>query len=128
MHLLDIRKSGFLLVLLFSAALIIVSCGDDDDDEPETCITTDLTYDNYAKAFLASNCATSGCHDADGLGGTIGSFDTYEGTKAWFDMGRVKGAINHQDGFSNMPKGEEKLDDCSIDKLSAWIDAGIPEN
>lgn len=126
MHLLDIRKFGFLLVLLVSV-ILIPSCNDDEPDEPDVCVTTGLTYDNYANAFLASNCATSGCHDADGQGGTIGSFDTYEGTKAWFDMGRVKGAINHQDGFSNMPKGEEKLSDCDIDRLSAWIDAGIPE-
>lgn len=126
MHLLDIRNSGFLLVLLFSIVLIIPSCKDEEED-PETCVTTGLTYDNYAEEFLASNCATSGCHDADAQGGQIGSFVTYEGTKAWFDMGRVKGAINHQDGFSNMPKGGEKLDDCSIDKLSAWIDDGLPE-
>lgn len=126
MQLLDLRKYGFLLVLLLASACIVVSCGDDDDDEPDTCETTGLTYDNYAKQFLASNCVNSGCHDADGLN-TIGSYETYEDTKAAFDLGRVKGAINHEDGFSNMPKGEEKLDDCSIDKLSAWIDAGLPE-
>ena len=47
--------------------------------------------------------------------------------KAAFDLGKAKGAINHEEGISNMPKGEEKLDDCAIDRLSAWIDAGMPE-
>ena len=126
MHLLDLRKYGFLVVLLLASACIVVSCGD-DEEEPETCETTGLTYDNYAKAFLASNCVSSGCHDADAVN-TIGNYENYEDTKTAFEFGRVKGAINHEDGFSNMPKGEAKLDDCSIDKLSAWIDAGLPEN
>ncbi|MDF1696398.1 MAG: hypothetical protein P1U56_11220 [Saprospiraceae bacterium] len=125
MHLLNLRKYGFLLVVLFASACIMISCG--DEDEPgDTCETTGLTYDNYAKDFLASNCVSSGCHDADGIN-TIGSYETYEDTKTAFEFGRVKGAINHEDGFSNMPKGGTKLDDCSIDKLSAWIDAGLPE-
>ena len=127
MHLLDIRKYGFLLVLLFSAAIIVVSCGDDDDD-PETCETTGITYDNYAKDFLNSNCVSSGCHDADGIDAGIGSYETYEDSKTAIDFGRFKGAINHEDGFSNMPKGMAKLDSCDIAKLSAWVDDGAPEN
>jgi len=26
-----------------------------------------------------------------------------------------------------MPRGGDKLDQCLIDKISAWIDAGAPE-
>lgn len=126
MQLLDIRKFGFLLVVLLSTTLIIVSCGDDEED-PETCETTGLTYENYAKDFLNSNCVSSGCHDADAIE-SVGNYETYEATTTSINFIRMKGAINHEAGFSNMPKGGSKLDSCSIAKLSAWIDAGAPEN
>ena len=126
MQILDIRKFGLLLVLLFCSALIIVSCGDDGDD-PEECTTTGLTYENYAENFINSNCVNSGCHDADAVE-SVGNFETYESLTMSTSFDKIKGAINHQDGFSNMPKGGAQLDSCSIAKLSAWIDAGAPEN
>jgi len=126
MQLLKIKNFGFILVLLLSASVVIISCGDDDDDE---CKTENLTYDNFAKDFLITNCASqSGCHvDANKNEPGIGSYETYEDTKNVVDQMRFLGAINHQDGFSDMPKGGDKLDDCSIDKLTAWINDGAPE-
>jgi len=127
MHLLNIRKFGFLLVLVLSSALIISSCKDDED--PETCDTTDLTYGNFAQDFLITNCSTLGtCHleaNKDDL--TVGSYETYLDAKVIVDRGRIKGAINHLDGISNMPKGEPQLEECDINRLSAWVDAGAPE-
>lgn len=127
MQLLNIRKYGFFIVLLMSTAFLIISCGDDDD--PDTCETTGLTYDNFAKDFLVSNCATAGgCHVAANANDlTVGSYETYEEAKIVVNRGKIKAAINHEDGVSNMPKGEPKLSDCNIAKLSAWIDAGAPE-
>lgn len=127
MQLLNIRKYGFLFILALSTALIVVSCTSTEEPGGE-CTTTGITYDNYAKEFMKNNCVNSGCHDvatdaADG----IGHYETYEATKTVVDLGRMKGAINHMDGFSKMPKGGAKLDQCDIDKLSAWIDAGAPE-
>lgn len=128
MQLLDIRKYGFLFILFFSGLIIISSCGDDDDDD-DTCETTDLTYDNFAEDFLVTNCATlGGCHVAASKDdAAVGSFVTYEDAKVIVDRGNIIKAINHEDGISNMPKGEEKLDDCSISKLTAWVNAGAPE-
>jgi len=130
MQILNIRKFGFLLVLLLSGTLIIMSCGDDDPEPPTTCETTNLTYENFAQDFLVTNCGTMGvCHvDAMKDNIIVGSFVTYVDAKVVVDRGNIKKAINHEDGISNMPKGELKLDDCSIDMLSAWIDAGAPEN
>jgi len=128
MQLLDLRKYGFLLVILLSVGVFITSCGDDDDEGE--CNTTDLTYDNFAEDFLVTNCATAGgCHVQANAGvPTVGSFETYTDAKVIVDSMKIIGAINHQDGFSNMPKGELKLDDCSISKLTAWVNAGAPEN
>ena len=40
---------------------------------------------------------------------------------------KIVGAINHTTGFSAMPQGGDKLEQCDIDFLTAWIDAGAPE-
>jgi len=40
---------------------------------------------------------------------------------------RIIGAINHDDGFSPMPKGGSKVSDCDIDKMTQWINDGAPE-
>ncbi len=125
MHLPNHRKHAFLLVLLLSVIFIIISCGDDPEEE---CVTTNLTYENYAKKALESNCVRSGCHnDANANNPLIGSFETYVDTRSVVDSMKIIGAINHQDGFFNMPRGEVKLDDCTISKLTAWINDGAPE-
>lgn len=128
MQLLNFRKYSFLFVLLLSATFTIVACGGDDDDEGE-CNTENLTYDNFAQDFLITNCSTLGaCHvEANKDVPKVGSFENYEDTKVVVDSMRIIGAINHEAGFFTMPKGGEKLDDCSIDKLTAWIQAGAPE-
>jgi len=38
------------------------------------------------------------------------------------------GAVQHQPGFSPMPKGDNQLGDCDIQKMSAWIDQGAKNN
>ncbi len=127
MQLLNLRKYGFLFVLLISGLIIISSCGDDDDSGE--CETTGLTYDNFAQDFLVTNCATlGGCHvEANKDEPRVGSFETYTDAKIIVDTMKIIPAINHEDGVSNMPKGGTKLDDCSISKLTAWINAGAPE-
>jgi hypothetical protein len=113
-----------LLSLFFLAfALFVWSCGKDDGDDPVvTCDTTDLTYTADIKAILNTNCALSGCHSETeaALQGSMHAFVAF---------GRILGAINHEEGFEAMPRpeGSAKLDDCTIDKITAWIDAGTPE-
>lgn len=121
-----------LLSLLFLAsALMIVSCGKDDssDDETDpTCDTIGLTYTDDIKDILDTNCATPGCHSED-QAMTQGAMHDYAAAKAFVDFGRVVGAINHSDDFSPMPfpTGTDKLPQCTIDKITAWIDDGAPE-
>jgi len=126
MQLLKLKNIGFSLILCASV-LVIFSCGEDEDPPETTCETEGLTYGNFAKDFIDQTCATSGCHDGEvATSMTFGMID-YESTKTAVDFGKIIGSINHQDGFSNMPRGEEKLDDCSIMKMTAWINDGAPE-
>lgn len=124
------RSTLMLFFLMVSMIIIIPACGDDEPDDPDTCETENLTYSNFAGDLLDDNCATSGCHNEDALAnGAPGRLDDYEQAKMYMDNfgARVIGAINHNDGFSNMPKGQEQLSDCNISKLTAWINDGAPE-
>ncbi len=122
-------KLNFLFIaLLLGTAFIMNSCG--DDEEPmEECETTDLTYTNYAASILNASCATSNCHADGNEGFARFSLEGYANTSAAVSFGRIVGAINHDDGFLPMPYpiGSEKLDQCDIDKLTAWINDGAPE-
>jgi hypothetical protein len=115
-----------LAMMAFAALFFVTACGDDEEPTP-SCVTTNLTYTKDTKAIL-SGCAAAGCHVA---GSPLGSLATYADTKAYIitakAAGRFDGAINHQTGFSPMPKGGSKLSDCNISKLNAWINAGMPE-
>jgi hypothetical protein len=42
--------------------------------------------------------------------------------------GRLRGVINHLDGFSKMPKDRGKLPECELEILNKWLDNGAPEN
>ncbi|MFT4665845.1 MAG: hypothetical protein ACI8YQ_002793 [Polaribacter sp.] len=120
-----------LLSLLFLAsALLIVSCGkdDSDDEEPAGCVTTGLTYSADIKEILDTSCATTSCHsETEAM--LQGSMHDYASAKAFVDVGRVEGAIKHEDGFEAMPRptGSDKLNSCTIDKITAWIADGAPE-
>lgn len=114
--------------LILSLAIFVSSCKDDEDNTGggTTCDTTNVTYTNSIAAILNSNCASSGCHDANSNNGSLAN---YADAAAFAGQGRIVGAINHSPGFSPMPYpvGSSKLAACSIDKIEAWISAGTPE-
>jgi len=79
-----------------------------------------------ASIFNAS-CAVSGCHVDGNEDNAWFSLEGYANSKASADFGRIVGAISHDTDFSPMPKNGNKLDQCTIDKISAWVSAGAPE-
>jgi hypothetical protein len=42
--------------------------------------------------------------------------------------GQLLGTLNHDPGYSPMPKGGAKLSDCDLAKLRQWVAAGTPNN
>lgn len=112
------KKATFLLLIL-AALFTANACGDKNE-----CDTAGVTYNNDIKAIFDKSCALVGCHK----GGSVdGDLDTYENAKNFAYNDKMLGAIKQQAGFSAMPKTGSKLDDCSISKIEAWINAGRPE-
>jgi hypothetical protein len=121
-----INKMDFkILSIVLFIVILLTGCSKDDDDV--TCDTSDITYTNSVAAVLNNSCAVSGCHINGNEANTWFSLEGYANSKAAADFGRIEGAISHKADFSPMPKGSDKLDQCEIDKIIAWIEAGAPE-
>lgn len=121
-------------ILIPALALLLTGCYFDKEDQlyPQGntggsgCDTTGMTYATDIAPILNQSCALAGCHDA-----TTKSFghdlSSYQGSVTAANSNRLLGAINHSAGFNPMPKGLAKLDDCSISKITAWVNAGTPQ-
>lgn len=117
------------IIILFVTA-ILTSCYYDNEDllNPGngTCDTNAVTYNGTVVPLLQSG-GCLGCHSGGAPSGNI-SLSTYNSVKAAALNGKLYGAINHSPGFSPMPQGGNKLNNCNISKIKAWIDAGSINN
>ncbi len=111
------------LVALFAFAISQTACKDD------ACSTENMSFKNNIQPLLKSNgCTDATCHVA-GTTTNLYPLSTYvEFKKAAVTDGKVVGAIKHQAGFSAMPKGKGKIDDCDISQIEAWISQGAKDN
>ncbi|HXR82244.1 MAG TPA: cytochrome c [Saprospiraceae bacterium] len=90
-----------------------------------TCNTTAVSYSGFIAPLFNTFCA--GCHSGGNPSGGL-ALNTYNGVKAVAMNGRLMGAISWSAGFQKMPQTGNKLSDCSIAKIQAWINDGTPNN
>lgn len=115
------------LLVLFS--IFLGSCYYDNEEElyPNIppCDTVNVTYSSSVAPVMANHC--NDCHG--GTAPTAGiRTDTYNGLSVIAASGRLWGAINHEQGFSFMPKDAPKLSECDLAKIRKWLDDGFPDN
>ena len=89
------------------------------------CDPNAFTYAAVIKPIIDLNC--KGCHNNSSAGGGY-SFSGYAGLKVALTNGRLLGTINHIAGFSVMPQGGVKLNDCNIQQITKWVNAGALNN
>jgi hypothetical protein len=123
-----------LILSLLLAAVMISGCYYDNEEylypQSAICETENMSYTNDIKPLLDASCV--GCHSGASPSGNI-SLDTYDAvaTAAAIDpgsYGSLYGAVSHASGNSPMPKSADKLPDCTIDQIKAWIDQGALDN
>lgn len=122
-----------IFLILFGTMALLSSCYYDNEEElypaPEgqvlACDTTDVSYSGFVQPLLGEHC--TGCHAGTTPSGNV-SLDNHESVKRWADDGTLYGAMAHLDGYSQMPKGGNRLPQCDLDKVKAWIDAGAQNN
>lgn len=121
------------LIAIGAIAMITAGCYNDKADKlypsPGTvvCDTTTVTYTDDIKPIFEAKCNTPGCHDAGAIAGGY-NFTTQAGIQVPALNGRIVGCINWASGFSAMPKGLPKLQQCEIDKITRWVNQGALNN
>ena len=120
---------GMFVLLL----LMLNNCYYDNEETlyPSTgnnCDLTSVTYSGTVKPILQAYCLS--CHStaaAAGSGNGI-RLENYTDLKTYVTNGKFYGAVNQSAGYSPMPKGGGKLDNCTLQKLKKWIDDGALNN
>ena len=117
------------IIAAFTLMGLMQSCYWDNEEElypqaPE-CDTLNVTYSGTIFQIMENNC--NGCHgSAFPQAGII--TDNYDDLKVIAENGRFWGAVNHEEGYSPMPKDLPKLNDCDLAKIKVWIDDGALNN
>ena len=91
---------------LVFTALLMQSCYYDVAEElyQGGCNTENMSYANDIVPILTNNQCV-GCHNSVSPGGSV-RLDDYANVKIFVDNGRFSGSVNHNPGFSPMPKGQ----------------------
>lgn len=89
------------------------------------CDTTTITYSLAIAPLINTNC--KGCHNPAFLSAGL-DLTNYTTVRSIALNGKFAGVVNHQAGFSPMPKGAAKLNDCKITQIRKWIAAGSLNN
>lgn len=117
------------LIILGLSLALLSACYYDKEEElypaTGTCDTTNISYAADILPVLQSNCIS--CHSTTLTQGNI-NLETYPSLSAAIASGKFSGAVNHQSGFSPMPKGGGKLSQCNLEKINHWISIGYPNN
>jgi hypothetical protein len=119
--------------ILFVSMVVMAGCYYDNAETlyPQLtsgCDTTQVTFSGTIKPILQNYCLV--CHStaqAAGSGGSV-KLEAYTDVKKSVDNGKLWGASSQASGYSPMPKGGGKLDNCTLLKLKKWINDGAVNN
>jgi mono/diheme cytochrome c family protein len=117
------------LCRLFFCTVLLAGCYYDNKEDlypsVTACDTADVTYSGKVLSVIQENCYA--CHGSASTLGNV-NLDGYSNLKACAESGKLLGAIEHQNGFSPMPQGGNRLSDCDIAVIKNWISNGTVNN
>ena len=93
------------------------------DENAAGCDTSAVKFSTFVQPLVQGKC--QGCHSGTAPAGGVKLTD-YAGVKAVAQSGKLLSVITHPTNW--MPKNGQKLDDCSIQKIRAWVNAGAANN
>lgn len=123
----------FFFATLLSCAIVLLGTGCYNDNREDlypsigSCDTITVSFSAFIAPLMNTTCATSACHDAATASFAL-ILDNYTDIRQIALNGKLLGSVTHASGFYPMPKNAARLDDCTIAKIRAWINAGAPEN
>lgn len=122
-----------ILGILIVSVLFMSSCYYDKEDllyggansAPCTDTTGVISYTQKVVPMLQQYCYS--CHTGSFPSGNQ-VMGTYTTDKAMAQNGKLYGTINHAAGYSPMPKGMAKMNNCQIATIKKWVDSGMLNN
>jgi len=120
--LLIMKKIFLSLFVTAFVASVLFSC--DKYQKGYDCTGQTPTYNNDIKAIYDANCATAGCHDSPYHSSGV-DLSTYTAAIS-ANNDRILGCVEHNSGFSAMPKNASKLTDIQIKKIYCWMQNNKP--
>lgn len=118
----------FFLGIIILGLIFNLGCtSDSEEDLFPGCDSTNVSYsDDISRILENSGCYN--CHNQQGVSYNGVIVDYYDGVKAVVDDGRFYNVTHHIPGSPQMPQGGDKIDDCNLAKIRAWIEDGAPNN
>jgi hypothetical protein len=128
------------MIMIAALAIAATGCYNDKADKlypqptlnTNTCDTATIGYVKDIQPIINANCAISGCHNASG-DATTGNLDytIFATLQAQATPDLILADINGAPvgrGHQAMPLNLPKIDQCSINKLTRWVNEGAPDN
>lgn len=121
----------FILCIIVVAGLLTSffhSCKNNNEFDlygVQGCDTTNITWNSKISAILNKNCVI--CHGEEVSYKGV-RHDSYATEMVVVNDGRLRGVVNHLDGFVKMPKDRGMLPECELKLINMWLDNGAPEN
>jgi hypothetical protein len=115
-------------LILVVVVVSLTSCYYDSEEDlypAAGCSTENVSYTNDVNPILLNSCLT--CHNNSDRQGNI-TLETHDDVLIYVNNGTLLGSIKHAGGYKAMPQNANKLDDCRISKVEAWITAGALNN
>jgi hypothetical protein len=127
------KHIAILATLFLSTIYICSSCSQDSEDNlfpPGGCDTTVVSYSAFVAPLIQNQCGSCHSGSAAPFAGAGIVLTGHSAVSNFLNNGSAifLGAINHEPGFSAMPKSGAKLSDCDRLKLQIWISNGFPDN
>lgn len=127
-------KRALHLAHMIMMSLAVTSCYYDNEEylypNAQPCDTTNVSFSENVWPVISESCA--GCHGGNAPAGNIPLENYQEVVNAAQipagQYGSLIGVIKHAPGNSPMPQNGNKLSDCKISQIEAWIAGGMPDN
>ncbi|HPT22542.1 MAG TPA: hypothetical protein PLR88_11400 [Bacteroidales bacterium] len=121
-------KIKYIIPILLVSLCLLNSCVNNNEYDlygiPD-CDTTNITWNSKISSILQVNCVV--CHNEE-LNYNGVRHDNYKSEMIVVNDGRLRGVVNHLEGYYKMPKDRGKLPACELKLINKWLDNGAPEN
>lgn len=95
------------------------------DQGSASCDATMVTYTTNIAPLLTAYCTR--CHRVGRTDGNV-NLEGYDRVLTYANNGSLLGTAGRQPGFSAMPPSGGSIPACDLQKLTAWVEAGAPNN